>query len=394
MTSSPKSIFDPQKIRQEISTKLETLSKRNCRLWLIEQQKHLSQSNIDQSTRYRAIVSSIKLYTMFPTGKLGSDKAVLIKARKACDLLIAPTQELANLRYTLATYLGNIHIANNLFFEALEYFQDASECETDEENQSICLLNKIRCKLWLRDFRDVMFLSKNLSPATIMDSDLKPILVSLTVRLQLLMGDCRRAKMELNSLPPALQTIELDYLDLVAGLMMDWETSLSAKYEAFIRRKSVSDEQRAFYTLESAILSTLQDLKRGRPITSTVTRRLASFKNKTDDIHLQECTKVLLLFVKNQNASLSRKLSLHQRMSAALSQLLFGANDFMYQFASVFWLEYLWSKGQKTEFARYFIEFKGYAERLRFEINSTQDSSTFWLQNQINEFGAHYHKLI
>jgi hypothetical protein len=276
----------------------------------------------------------------------------------------------------------------------LEYFQDASDCETSEEHQLICLLNKIRCKLWLRDFRDVISLSKNIASATIIDPNFKPIVASLTVRMLLLLGDSTRARSELSTVPPELQTIELAYLDLVTVLMEDWETSFSAKFEVFIRQKSFSETQRTFYGLESSILSTLQDLKRGRTISSTMTRRLASLKNKVDDIHLQECTKILLLFVKNQNASLGRKLSLYQRMSSALSQLLFGANDFMYQFASVFWLEYLWGKGQKTEFARYFIEFKGYAERLRFEINSTQEPAQFWLQSQIDEFNARYHKLI
>lgn len=61
---------------------------------------------------------------------------------------------------------------------------------------------------------------------------------------------------------------------------------------------------------------------------------------------------------------------------------------------SVIWLDYLWNKGQKTEFVRYFIEFKCYTEPLTFEISASDlDRSKYWLLVFRDEFAERYLKV-
>jgi len=199
-----------QSIRQEFDAKLAQMSKRNARLWLLDEANNLGRKKLSALLQFRSVLAAIKLYTLFPHGKFASDRALLEKALQVCDGLLIPTQTLADLKYSLSIHLSNLYVAHSEFYDALDCLHAIYLTESERSRRGVCLINMARCKLWLRDFSDVAAIIKQVESLGPIDPSVSPYHVAIKVRLALLVGDTKSARAYPEDLTN--QTIEMAYL--------------------------------------------------------------------------------------------------------------------------------------------------------------------------------------
>lgn len=382
---------DISTLNQELQAKIKRLSKPNVKSFLEEKIKVLNIPKLNTSDRLQGILCAIQYYQL-------SDKNIKSKSKLGFLLLAASSVEefnfpgIEDLKRNISVHLGNFYISQAQFFEAATAFENALIQEKDHNRKALVFINLARCKLWLRDFSGVFAVSNKASELVISDMVFKSYLELVRARFFLLIGDYLKSQKILEQIfaqlpqaeAPNNLLVELYYLKWVAETMGEWKYRWPDRIKVFHEKisKYVSEQSLQFYALEEALFKTFYLFAKGKSPSTVTTRKLASLKRKIEDSGLASLTKVVLKF---QNTAAKTDLD-YRMVSLALRDLLLGAHDFTYQFLNVLWLDYLWLKQQKTEFARCEIEFRSYMENIKNEIASNIDSktqATFWAFNQL-----------